>query len=136
MRYLSTFILASCVLLLVGELRAQSPVASSQDRVQIAVGQSIADVQRMLRDRGIEFVANSLELEKNDAIDYLSFDLDKPQTFAVVFYSKTKRVVTDIDFVSWPVGHQAKLTRSWLRVKSISLDSDGSYSVKFLLPTK
>jgi hypothetical protein len=130
-------LLMGCVLTLVGgEAVAQQPAVVPVARIEIRVGESIADAQRSLHDRDIPFARNSLELVNSDATDHLTFDLDKSHAFAVLFYSKAKQVITAIDFVSWPTGHQAKLTRSWIPATSISVESDGSYSVKFTPPTE
>ena len=109
----------------------------SEAEVQIDVGQGIGDVQRLLQSRGVATAKQALGLSiKNPDIDYILFYLDKDRSFPVVFYSKTNQAVTSIAFVAWPEGNQLKSTQAWFRAKSISLDSDGGYAVKFLRPLR
>jgi len=123
---------ASCALwLLAGILAAEEPADRAPARQTIEIGQPLADAQAALRDHHIKFGENDLQLIPGDEdIEYLSCTLDESSAWAVIYYSKAKKTVTSISFYCSNHGGQ-KADRVWLPAKSISLESDGGYSVRF-----
>jgi hypothetical protein len=113
------------------ELSAQASTCT------IAIGQEISKAEQVLRDRGISFSVDSLAIVsscKDGA--HLSFSLDSKQAFAVVFYSRVERTISSISLVFYPEGKPQKSSRSWLEASSVTLEDDGSYSVRFLRSSK
>jgi hypothetical protein len=124
----------SCVVLLSGIAHAQE--LSRQTATQsIEIGQNIADTHKLLRALNIPVSVNGLAMAQGDPDeDYLSFTLDKRFCFAVVFYSKSTKKVTELSVVFHPEGEPQKAGRVWMPAKKIVIREDHSYAVEFPAP--
>jgi hypothetical protein len=103
----------------------------------VAVGDSIQQTKAKLRavkllfgEGGFAFVAR--EDEAN-----LYCVIDENHTYAAIFYSKSRQIVTRISLVFFPSKEvHGKYTESWLDAQSIGFEPDGSYRVHFSPPRK
>ena len=121
---------AALILLLAAFVGAQKGQRAAQvtTRHSIEIGQSLTEVQAVMRDRGLgEARFARIGPSENDSITCAI----EPRVYAEVTYSKATEKVIWISLYFMPQ-HSSKLTHNWVPAKSIVLQEDGSYVVHFL----
>lgn len=103
---------------------------------RIFVGQSLHEAVRILQDREIKFQEGGMaRVMEDEDISYYVFTLDENHTIVVLDFSKSKNEVKGITMTFFP--HRKamyKAARSLLDATALSINVDGSYTVRFARP--
>jgi hypothetical protein len=106
-------VVAAAALLLIGQSAIAGQGEESQQRagrapegqaLKIEIGQRVDDVQKALRERGVETGPGFAISSKNEDDAHFAYFFDEELFSAAIFYSKSRRNITGISIVVRPKG--------------------------------
>lgn len=106
------------------------------DETVLKVGDSVEHARRVLQRAGRTIPHGGFAVVFEKDRDHLSCVIDPNHVYGAIWYTKSTQTVTGISLVFFPQQKHTKTMESWMLVRSIRFEPDGSYRVHFEPPVK